>query len=330
VRLAVYASTQSDHFLAETKIMNARRRYLSLLVLLPAVLLTGCFWNGLFPRLEEVNVTWRQDGPAKKIYLEAASNSFCYLTRVSGNFQGHEERVRVGIGVDPNTSTNDPTGRWYVEGASDSEGLSATAQCSWYSSFGFSNPERYLFDWVGANFHVEEVQVWNYCPPPSAGGEGAVPCEEWRTDWVVVYDSPRTVPLQPKPSACYLSGIGNRFRTGDSAYVTSDNSDPPAITVDRYATGIPVCLTYQTSSPDKFLTSTYLWQRGQVSPTTLIPANKGVCFLTAINGNLTVQTDFVEIVRPDPNSMDPYVLQGSSGADPLWAEARCLLYESSS
>jgi len=57
----------------------------------------------------------------------------------------------------------------------------------------------------------------------------------------------------------------------------------------------------------------------------MIPSNVGVCFLTAIGGNLRGDKEWVGIER-DQNSAAPQVLTGGSEQNDVFAEARCVRY----
>ena len=65
------------------------------------------------------NYSWSQGPGITEKPMELSVNSFCFLTRIAGKFEGSGEWVRVDRGGD----------RWVIRGASEQQGLSAQARC---------------------------------------------------------------------------------------------------------------------------------------------------------------------------------------------------------
>jgi hypothetical protein len=102
------------------------------------------------------STTWTQ--PAFPTSLGDASSHFCYLSGLTGRFAGGGEWVRVwegdqssgnvnGIGIGPATT-------WWVGGASQQQGVTASANCLPYSTFKAEPGSGSVDNWTGWMFQT--------------------------------------------------------------------------------------------------------------------------------------------------------------------------------
>lgn len=327
--------------------MNFQTKAFCLLAAFLFISVSGC-------RAPETQYSWKQ-GNTGVVAMEKADEAFCYFTRIAGSFRGPGELVQI-------FPSQSPKSTWWFIGGASAQGVSANMECSWFSSYEFAAPTVAYVGWISDSvcetqpYYDTEQVCRRYERGPSIpacmrynsnGGceqMGEIPgqemCVAWGTEqvlrWRQVCHHGPPMPVQSDPAVCYLAGVNTNLDGPEySLNVSRPQQGTSQWTVNAggqssmSANVSSVCLKFADQAiANAVISQTYRWVQGQ-PPTAMIPANKGVCFITSVGGNFRGALEAVEIQRPDSSASDsPLLLTGSSQQDGVFAEAICLRYTS--
>jgi hypothetical protein len=312
-----------------------------------AICVAGLFaLNGCGNSIEML-ATWNQSSKTQPQWLIPLRQGFCYLTGISGDFTSDKEEVFVGVQNYPGTQTSPVF--WQVSGTSSTKAVTATAGCSFWSSFNMK--EYYVQNppWVSA--------VTTYVPgtPGVAVNEpccpfGALFCSEHNLAYPTVqcrYEGGEngywrygdTVnALNTTNSFCSLNGIRGGFNGFESVSVEVVPSATLLLfqlrviapTPNDTVSGTASCVSFSPADQSNIrLSRVYTWTQNQNQPVDMIPGSKGVCFLTAVSGKFRGKGEYVEIEHDtaNPLSSTPQRLTGHSDQINVSVEARCIEYK---
>lgn len=112
--------------------------------------------------------SWYQgQGPIRMLHQSAG---FCFLTRVSGKFEGGGESVRIGL---------DGSGYFTLFGTSYQEGVTANARCVTWNEFGATGGRVDTFGWTSSNSTVANRDNASFCYLSAISGQFDFGGGEW-------------------------------------------------------------------------------------------------------------------------------------------------------
>lgn len=332
----------------------ARSAVFSVVCTAICIVTTGC--AGSFDHLPEIEYTWTQDKDPPVIRMIPTSDGFCYLTKISGNFRGDGEIVHVGV----QTAPLNQKAYWELDGTSGSDSVTATAACSFWLSYDLPSHDSITPPMVSAQWvkiptgppYPNTCCLYGFDSSPSAPpfGNGCVDqvqvTDAEKCGTLVNYENvkpPAEITLSKGPAFCYLSGIQGKFNgAGELARVKYRILHAESQTEEGAVSATGACVVYATDPPppgagspfappapaDPRESDNYSWVQGQPGPTNMIAANEGVCYLTAISGNLRGHGEWVQVIRGEQWASTPQQLTGHSEQNDVRAEARCFRYGS--
>ncbi|HEX3344462.1 MAG TPA: hypothetical protein VHS09_07800 [Polyangiaceae bacterium] len=242
-----------------------------------AALTTGSFeWD---QNLGHVTVMW------------PVSEGMCFLTGMSGHYQGTGENIHIEI----------DNGYWVLTGASQQQSVAGWATCQAWSDLG------------GYGYGTEEWMATSYggngCSWPWACGSSNYPGGPF-TLWNGV-------------NFCSLSYISGNFDGAGawaetwwngSTWMLEDNEDATGSYMTTGATCVGLKLSHNIAA-----TGQYGWTEGQ-APVAMLPVNEAVCALTEVQGGFRGAGEQVQI----SNFGGTWYLWGTSQQSGTGARAQCL------
>jgi hypothetical protein len=247
-----------------------------------------------------IGKTWVQGELDKP--LVSASTHICGLHRVQGKFEGFGEIVAVYV---------HPDGNWHINGASQQNGVAATAWC--VDRACFARPQG---EWFNGAYHVQSD-----IPPPRD-------CD--------LFAGHSTATTGQGDSTTIITGVGGKLIGRGESLAVFQNPDGGGLSkligsecsgsIDGYAYGYWAGFR---NVPARFWNDFEFTVDSAFGPRnlTLAPANQAFCHLTHISGNFRGAGEWVDL-SPDSNNVWQFRSQGLSSPSsqrPL-ARARCYLY----
>ena len=296
------------------------------------------------PRTPEVFWTWDQKTNPQLIWLLPASSGFCYLTRISGDFSTQAEAVHLGVAQNPANNQL----YWELNGVSDTKDVTATAGCSYWTNFNFTNFSSVTQPWTAAAaYYVPAVPPINILPECCANGpEGCThangfpynSCEPIGGANAYWQDGVAGATLSQTNSFCYLTGIVGELNSSQESVTIVPNLSSTTANIynvrvqsgvhNETLFGSGGCVNYNpTHVPDQRI-STYTWSQGNPQFPGLISGADGICFLSGIGGKFRGDKEWVEIDHDTiPVSNVPMRLSGHSDQNSVFGNATCVRYD---
>lgn len=303
------------------------------------------------PIIPETETVWSQNLKTPMVWLIPASQGFCYLTRISGEFTNAADMVHVGVAPNP---TNNQT-YWEIDGTSNTKDVTATARCTSWSNFDMKGLGLSTPPWVNAAaYYTPPVEGTLGTPefPICCPNLGAASCQpDLRNQSLPMppqcvyvggtpgspgyWTSGRTdAQLSYSNSFCFLTGVRGALDPASTATVYTIIPGQPNLqhmlvvseAHNQTLSGSAGCVAYSpVAVPDPRI-SVASWGQG-APPKQLISGAEGICFLTGIQGKFRGNGEMIEIQHDtNPISNVPMLLLGHSDQAGVVGEVQCIKY----